>query len=86
MPTEHRSNFEKYDSFTINTLETTYDYGSIMHYKNNTFALDRSTITINATHPLPLGVQMGQRVALSDTDKVKINRLYRCSEYSTQSV
>ncbi|XP_025085563.1 uncharacterized protein LOC112558985 isoform X1 [Pomacea canaliculata] len=76
---EHRSNFEKYDSFTINTLETTYDYGSIMHYKNNTFALDRSTITINATHPLPLGVQMGQRVALSDTDKVKINRLYRCN-------
>jgi hypothetical protein len=77
---EHHDNFNKYDNNTIDTLGTEYDYGSIMHYKNNTFAENRNFITINATRSLPPGVEMGQRVALSETDIIKIHRLYRCSK------
>lgn len=76
---EHRSNFEKYDTSSIDTLDTVYDYGSIMHYKNNTFAINRTRITINATRPIPPGVEMGQRVKLSQTDVTKLKRLYRCN-------
>ena len=83
---EHRSNFEKYDISTIDTLDTMYDYGSIMHYQNNTFAMDRSRITINHTLPLPPGVEMGQRVKLSETDITKLKRLYKCSESPYRSV
>ncbi|KAL8620849.1 hypothetical protein ACOMHN_047020 [Nucella lapillus] len=50
---DHRSNFEKYGTDMIDVLGAPYDYGSIMHYRNNTFATDRSHITINHTHPLP---------------------------------
>ncbi|KAL8561655.1 hypothetical protein ACOMHN_001387 [Nucella lapillus] len=77
--TDHRSNFKKYDTSTINTLQTQYDYGSIMHYKNNTFAMDRRRVTINATLPLPPGVEMGQRIRLSDIDVLKLRRLYKCN-------
>ncbi|KAK7111364.1 MAM and LDL-receptor class A domain-containing protein 1-like [Littorina saxatilis] len=77
--TEHRTNFEKYDIATIDTLDTVYDYGSVMHYKNNTFARDRNRITINATQPLAPGVEMGQRVKLSETDVIKLKRLYKCN-------
>ncbi|KAK7484706.1 hypothetical protein BaRGS_00024114, partial [Batillaria attramentaria] len=76
---EHRSNFDKYDTSEIDTLDTVYDYGSIMHYKNNTFAIDRSHVTINATQPIPPGVEMGQRIQLSPTDITKLKRLYRCN-------
>ncbi|XP_067673194.1 MAM and LDL-receptor class A domain-containing protein 1-like isoform X1 [Haliotis asinina] len=76
---EHEDNFKSYSSDDIDTLGAPYDYGSIMHYRNNTFALDRSKPTILSKFPLPRGVVMGQREHLSDIDIVKINRLYRCN-------
>ncbi|XP_076435476.1 MAM and LDL-receptor class A domain-containing protein 1-like [Babylonia areolata] len=75
----HRSNFDKYPRDMIDVLNTTYDYGSIMHYRNNSFAINSSLITINHTQPLPPNVEMGQRVRLSHTDVVKLQRLYRCN-------
>ncbi|XP_041364647.1 MAM and LDL-receptor class A domain-containing protein 1-like isoform X2 [Gigantopelta aegis] len=79
IPEEHESNFKSYSTEEIDTLGAPYDYGSITHYKNNTFAKDRNKPTITAKHPLPPGVEMGQRLKLSDIDILKINRLYRCN-------
>lgn len=54
-----------------------YDFGSIMHYPANAFALDVSRPTII---PKPgfeaAGAQMGQRSALSDTDQNMAAALY----------
>ncbi|XP_050392647.1 MAM and LDL-receptor class A domain-containing protein 1 isoform X1 [Patella vulgata] len=79
IPEDHKSNFRKYTEEDIDTLGAPYDYGSIMHYKNNTFANDRFKPTIKSKFPLPDGVEMGQRIELSDTDILKVNRLYRCN-------
>lgn len=53
-----------------------YDYGSIMHYPANAFAIDASRPTITAKQPLPPGVVMGQRVGLSQGDLAGVQALY----------
>ncbi len=80
LSTAHENNFKPYSSKDIDTLGAPYDYGSIMHYSNNTFAVNRSKPTIVSKFPLPPGVVMGQRERLSDIDIIKIKRLYRCSK------
>jgi astacin len=66
-------NFEKEceDGFDIGA----YDYGSIMHYGPNAFS-ENDDPTIQATQPLPAGVVMGQRTALSTGDVSAVCRLY----------
>ncbi|ESO89257.1 hypothetical protein LOTGIDRAFT_106252, partial [Lottia gigantea] len=80
IPQIHETNFRKYTVEDIDTLGAAYDYGSIMHYKNNTFATDRSKPTIKNKYPLSEGVEMGQRIRLSEIDIDKVKRLYRCSK------
>ncbi|ARF53757.1 M12 family metallopeptidase [Streptomyces gilvosporeus] len=53
-----------------------YDYGSIMHYPPNAFAIDASRPTITAKQPLPPGVVMGQRTGLSPGDLAGVQALY----------
>ncbi|MEV0375650.1 Dot/Icm T4SS effector Zinc-dependent metalloprotease LegP [Streptomyces sp. NPDC050636] len=53
-----------------------YDYGSIMHYPPTAFAIDDSQPTIVARQPLPPGVQMGQRAALSQGDIDGVHAMY----------
>ncbi|XP_035825150.1 MAM and LDL-receptor class A domain-containing protein 1 [Aplysia californica] len=80
IPKEHRENFEirnRVHSHEI-FLSMPYDYGSVMHYSNNTFALDRHKPTLVSRQKLPPGVVMGQRVGLSPGDIDKLNALYRC--------
>ena len=53
-----------------------YDYGSIMHYPPVAFSTD-GEITIKAKQPLPPGVNMGQREALSAGDLKGVEDLYK---------
>lgn len=54
-----------------------YDFGSIMHYPANAFALDVSRPTIIPKAGFEAaGAQMGQRSALSDTDQNMVAALY----------
>jgi hypothetical protein len=52
-----------------------YDYGSIMHYSANAFALPGQN-TIVANTPLPAGVVMGQRNGLSPGDLRGVSEAY----------
>jgi hypothetical protein len=53
-----------------------YDYGSIMHYGPSDFAVDEDLVVMTALQPLPDGVTMGQREALSDGDIAAVAALY----------
>jgi len=49
-----------------------YDYGSIMHYPSNAFAVDPSRPTIKTKN----GAQIGQRKTLSELDAAAVKFLY----------
>ncbi|MET0180963.1 MAG: M12 family metallopeptidase [Novosphingobium sp.] len=53
-----------------------YDYGSIMHYPPNAFAVSPGAITIKPRQPLPAGVVLGQRDSLSPGDVASVEKLY----------
>ncbi len=68
-------NFDKYDVAVIDTLQTSYDYGSVMHYEADAFTVNglRTIIpTRNATAVL------GQRVGMSPIDILEVQRYYGC--------
>lgn len=75
-----KSQFRKYtarpDYSTLRGVDLgDYDYGSIMHYHNGVggnAAIDNTQPTIT---PVQSGVTIGQRTALSNTDKLVINVL-----------
>jgi hypothetical protein len=52
-----------------------YDYGSIMHYGTTSFGINGAT-TIEVLQPLPPGVIVGQRTALSPGDEAGIRQRY----------
>ena len=53
-----------------------YDFGSIMHYDAFGCAKDMDYPTIIPKRPIPDGVEMGQRVALSAGDIAAVEELY----------
>jgi hypothetical protein len=55
-----------------------YNFGSIMHYPLNAFAVDSSkpTISVKPGVTVPPGVVIGQRSRLSDGDIASINLIY----------
>jgi hypothetical protein len=60
-----------------------YDYGSIMHYGPTDFGIidpvtGNPMVTIDALQPIPPGVVMGQRNALSAGDIAAANILSQC--------
>jgi len=69
-----QSQFRKRNTYN---LGTNYDYSSIMHYGRYAFSKNRwPTIT-----PVPNpSVKIGQRRGMSETDILRINRLYNCEE------
>ena len=69
-----RSNFDQHIDDGVDLGE--YDYGSIMHYPAGSFSVDGSA-TIVARRPLPAGVVMGQRTALSDGDVKAVETMYQ---------
>ncbi|XP_042605477.1 hatching enzyme 1.2-like [Cyprinus carpio] len=59
-----------------NNQNTPYDYGSIMHYERTAFSIQPGLETIT---PIPdRRVEIGQRQGLSNTDILRINKLYGC--------
>ena len=63
---------------------TSYDYGSVMHYEWNAFALNASGPTIIPTQNATAFI--GQRVQLSPIDILEIQRYYNCVSTPTTTV
>lgn len=61
-------------------LNVPYDYGSVMHYSKTAFNIG-SEPSIITKIPSFMDV-IGQRMEFSDSDLLKLNRLYNCSESS----
>ncbi|CAG5124242.1 unnamed protein product [Candidula unifasciata] len=68
---------------TSNNQNVAYDFGSIMHYGPYEFSIDRSIPTVTPKSGLAHSLKMGQRLALSKSDVLKIQRLYGCTEDTT---
>ncbi|KAG5679821.1 hypothetical protein PVAND_009359 [Polypedilum vanderplanki] len=73
---EAKFNFKKYTK-QVSMFDTSYDYGSIMHYGINSFSKDQSSPTI-----IPLKAskkeKLGQREKMSEGDIIRLNRMYEC--------
>ncbi|CAL8269224.1 unnamed protein product [Arctogadus glacialis] len=74
-------NFKKYNDKRSSSLGVPYDYGSVMHYSKRAFSI-ASEPTIVTKIPEFMDV-IGQRMGLSDSDLLKLNRLYNCTISST---
>jgi hypothetical protein len=68
----HNFNQHILDGIDLNT----YDFGSIMHYPAVAFPIDATKPTIVPLKPLPPGVVMGQRKALSAGDIAAVEKMY----------
>ena len=69
------SNFEKYSANVVDTLNTPYDYASIMHYGPYSFSSNnRPTI-----EPIQSNIKIGQRNNLSAIDIQQVRRYYNCT-------
>ncbi|KAM8831220.1 low choriolytic enzyme-like isoform 2-T2 [Spinachia spinachia] len=72
IPSYMQYNFEKQDT---DYLQTAYDYTSVMHYGKTAFANSGTQSIV----PIPdSSVSIGQRLTMSQTDLLRIKRLYRC--------
>jgi hypothetical protein len=69
------NNFVKLDETQITLLNTTYDYGSVLHYSAYGFAIDPSIPTIIPHDP---DAEIGQRVTLSPLDIERVQIHYDC--------
>uniref|UniRef100_UPI003AABE8F2 meprin A subunit beta-like n=1 Tax=Centroberyx gerrardi TaxID=166262 RepID=UPI003AABE8F2 len=74
-------NFNTYDDTVSSALDVPYDYGSVMHYSKTAFNI-ASDPTIVTKIPQFMDV-IGQRMEFSDSDLLKLNRLYNCTTSST---
>ena len=75
-------NFDKYNNSAVDTQNTPYDYGSVMHYGLKYFSKnDLPTI-----EPLQSGVTIGQREAPSAIDIEEVQLFYGCIVSSTAPV
>uniref|UniRef100_A0A7M5X062 Metalloendopeptidase n=1 Tax=Clytia hemisphaerica TaxID=252671 RepID=A0A7M5X062_9CNID len=68
-------NFNKLSNMVQASLNTQYDYGSVMHYHSTAFSINRQP-TIVAKEP---NVEFGQRNGMSPTDIKEMNDVYQCS-------
>ncbi|XP_052442206.1 meprin A subunit beta isoform X1 [Carassius gibelio] len=73
-------NFHSYNETVSSSLGVPYDYGSVMHYSKTDFSKG-SEPTIVTKIPEFLDV-IGQRMEFSESDLLKLNRLYNCTTAS----
>nr|XP_040026674.1 meprin A subunit beta-like [Gasterosteus aculeatus aculeatus] len=74
-------NFNTYDDSTSSSLGVAYDYGSMMHYSKNAFR--NGTEPTIVTKIPAFSEVIGQRMEFSDSDLLKLHRLYNCTQGST---
>uniref|UniRef100_A0A3Q1HYM6 Metalloendopeptidase n=1 Tax=Anabas testudineus TaxID=64144 RepID=A0A3Q1HYM6_ANATE len=74
-------NFNTYNDTTSSSLGVPYDYGSMMHYSKTAFS-NGTEPTIVTKIPAFSNV-IGQRMEFSDSDLLKLHRLYNCTQAST---
>ncbi|XP_021460166.2 meprin A subunit beta [Oncorhynchus mykiss] len=74
-------NFLIHGESVSSALNVPYDYGSVMHYSKTAFNIG-SEPSIITKIPSFMDV-IGQRVEFSDSDLLKLNRLYNCTTSST---
>ena len=79
IPKDKKHNFNKYNRSRIDSLGSSYDYISVMHYSSTAFG--RGNITIVSKDPSV--VQLGQRLGLSPLDAQQADLLYRCNGQTT---
>lgn len=72
------NNFKSYNDTTSSSLGVPYDYGSMMHYSKTAFR-NGTEPTIVTKIPAFSDV-IGQRMEFSDSDLLKLSRLYNCSK------
>ncbi|XP_026121721.1 meprin A subunit beta-like [Carassius auratus] len=77
----HKHNFNLHNETESSSLGVPYDYSSVMHYSKKSFSKG-SEPTIVTKIPEFLDV-IGQRMEFSDSDLIKLNRLYNCTTAST---
>ncbi|XP_043076039.1 meprin A subunit beta isoform X13 [Puntigrus tetrazona] len=77
----HKSNFKLHIERESSSLGVPYDYGSVLHY-GKTYFSKGSKPTIVTKIPEFMDV-IGQRLEFSDSDLLKLNRLYKCTTSST---
>ncbi|ALC39805.1 maker524 [Drosophila busckii] len=76
-------NFKKQSNKTVHDFGKGYDFNSIMHYRMDAFNKFKHGLTMI---PLQPGAKnMGQRIAMSDTDISKLNAMYNCTVQQTES-
>ncbi|KAL5290531.1 hypothetical protein ACFFRR_010103 [Megaselia abdita] len=70
-----KHNFDKYTNSQVTNYGTRYDYNSVMHYEANAFSKNgRPTMVAK----FPEGANMGKATKMSQTDILKINKMYQC--------
>lgn len=74
-------NFNKYDDTFITDQNTPYDYESVMHYSIFAFGKDPNKPTITAKDP-DMNKLIGQYNDFSDTDLLRLNKMYNCCKYT----
>uniref|UniRef100_A0A0K0FJ63 Metalloendopeptidase n=1 Tax=Strongyloides venezuelensis TaxID=75913 RepID=A0A0K0FJ63_STRVS len=75
---EH-NNFMKFNFTTNKNYSTSYDYGSLMHYHQDDFAISSGTVVITSKFNKAYNKMMGQRINMTFNDFKKIN-LYHCNK------
>ncbi|XP_011704689.1 PREDICTED: zinc metalloproteinase nas-4-like [Wasmannia auropunctata] len=72
-----KGNFVKDTPGTADSFNTSYDYGSVMHYSAYAFAIDKEEKTIVPTEDPD--AEIGQREGFSEGDIKRINTMYNCA-------
>nr|SPP68603.1 Meprins-like metalloprotease MD4 [Colubraria reticulata] len=75
---DDQGDFVKRNDTDSQTLDTPYDYKSVMHYGPYTFAIDESSPVLTPSKTVK--GKMGQRLAMSTNDVLRVQRLYNCPE------
>lgn len=71
------NNFSLYGSSRVTHFAVPYDYGSVMHYPATAFSINGEA-TIVPLQNLG-GLVMGQRTQLSESDSLRLKRMYGCA-------
>jgi hypothetical protein len=69
------NNFNKYTNSFVDTQNSPYDYGSVMHYERDAFTSNG----LPTIEPIESGAQIGQRIGMSPIDIEEVRLFYNCS-------